>query len=429
MDFFSKYVDRTVRQHRNSIRRLAYLRDVRVKLKLQHVIKEDQLIKMIMESQDVLAGNIYKSINAATRIAEGLPELNWLVENRIPKTDLTIIGGKPKVGKTRLSIGLARCLLMGEEFLDVKPAGLSKIILITDDQSDADSGQMMQAAGIYEHPNLYWSKKFRYTENDINRVLKDIKTFDEPIVILDSFRSTTRTTGVRENDQEAGMILYDLKHAITEEGGTFILLHHANKDNNNVGVDALSGNTAISGAANTVLTIHHLQDPETNKLQKNIKERRIVREARSGEDFDLIATLNFDNSFKVVCNFEDYQEKQTVEEQEKKVIDKLKKVPDDMQRILSVMLHRFNKSETAADVIELMKIAKLCKKSVLKKSDFINKELNIYTKINRYINEFIEANLVIEIGNKQKHLFGATTRSFCLSEKGAAFVDGLNLNF
>ena len=429
MDFFSKYVDRTVRQHRNSIRRLAYLRDVRVKLKLQHVIKEDQLIKMIMESQDVLAGNIYKSINAATRIAEGLPELNWLVENRIPKTDLTIIGGKPKVGKTRLSIGLARCLLMGEEFLDVKPAGLSKIILITDDQSDADSGQMMQAAGIYEHPNLYWSKKFRYTENDINRVLKDIKTFDEPIVILDSFRSTTRTTGVRENDQEAGMILYDLKHAITEEGGTFILLHHANKDNNNVGVDALSGNTAISGTANTVLTIHHLQDPETNKLQKNIKERRIVREARSGEDFDLIATLNFDNSFKVVCNFEDYQEKQTVEEQEKKVIDKLKKVPDDMQRILSVMLHRFNKSETAADVIELMKIAKLCKKSVLKKSDFINKELNIYTKINRYINEFIEANLVIEIGNKQKHLFGATTRSFCLSEKGAAFVDGLNLNF
>ena len=429
MDFFSKYVDRTVRQHRNSIRRLAYLRDVRVKLKLQHVIKEDQLIKMIMESQDVLAGNIYKSINAATRIAEGLPELNWLVENRIPKTDLTIIGGKPKVGKTRLSIGLARCLLMGEEFLDVKPAGLSKIILITDDQSDADSGQMMQAAGIYEHPNLYWSKKFRYTENDINRVLKDIKTFDEPIVILDSFRSTTRTTGVRENDQEAGMILYDLKHAITEEGGTFILLHHANKDNNNVGVDALSGNTAISGAANTVLTIDHLQDPETNKLQKNIKERRIVREARSGEDFDLIATLNFDNSFKVVCNFEDYQEKQTVEEQEKKVIDKLKKVPDDMQRILSVMLHRFNKSETAADVIELMKIAKLCKKSVLKKSDFINKELNIYTKINRYINEFIEANLVIEIGNKQKHLFGATTRSFCLSEKGAAFVDGLNLNF
>ena len=45
----------------------------------------------------------------------------------------------------------------------------------------------------------------------------------------------------------------------------------------------LSGNTAISGAANTVLTIHHLQDPETNKLQKNIKERRIVGKQEAGK--------------------------------------------------------------------------------------------------------------------------------------------------
>ena len=142
-----------------------------MKLKLNHVIKENDLLKKIMESQDVLADNIYKTIDAETRIAEGLPELNWLVKNILPKNDLSIIGGKPKVGKTRLSIGLARFLLVGDEFLGIKPAGLSKIILITDDQSDADSGQMMQAAGIYNHPNLYWSKKFRYTEKDINRVL------------------------------------------------------------------------------------------------------------------------------------------------------------------------------------------------------------------------------------------------------------------
>ena len=164
MDFFDRYVDRTVKQHRDSIRRLAYLRDVLKKLKLNHVIKENDLVKKIMESQDILAGNIYKAINAATRISDSLPELEWLVENRIPKNDLSIIGGKPKFGKTRLSIGLAKCLLVGDEFLGIKPAGLSKIILITDDQSDADSGQIMQAAGIYEHPNLYWSKKFRYTE-------------------------------------------------------------------------------------------------------------------------------------------------------------------------------------------------------------------------------------------------------------------------
>ena len=78
----------------------------------------------------------------------------------------------------------------------------------------------------------------------------------------------------------SGMILYDLKHPIKYEDVTFILLHFANKDNN---VDVLYCNTVISDAKNKVLTTHHSQDPVTNKLQKNTKERRIVREARSEE--------------------------------------------------------------------------------------------------------------------------------------------------
>ena len=49
-------------------------------------------------------------------------------------------------------------LINGGRILSVKPAGLSKIILTTDDQSDADIGQMMKAAGIYEHPNLTGQK-------------------------------------------------------------------------------------------------------------------------------------------------------------------------------------------------------------------------------------------------------------------------------
>ena len=81
------------------------------------------------------------------------------------------------------------------------------------------------------------------------------------------------------------------------------------------------------------------------KLLKHKKERRVVRVARSGEDFDLVSTIENDNSFKVVCNFEDYQEQQTIVEQEKKIIDKLKRVPDDVQKILSAMLIRYNKKK------------------------------------------------------------------------------------
>ena len=55
--------------------------------------------------------------------------------------------------------------------------------------------------------------------------------------------------------------------------------------------------------------------------------------------------------------------------------------------------------------------------------------MNIFKKINRYINEFDGANLIVDIGNKQKHIFGVNTKSVVLTDKGSVFVDVLNLNF
>ena len=426
MDFFSKYVTRTVKLHRNSLRRFAYLRDVLKKLKLKESIKENQLSEMIMTAQDELAGNSYQSIDAATRIAEGVPEIEWLVEDRIPANDLTIVGGRPKVGKTRLVVGLAKSLLTGEPFLGVKPAGLSNVILITDDQSAADSGQMFKAAGIFNHPNLYWSKKFRYTEKDLDKLLLDIKYYEKPVVILDCFRSITRSTGVKENDSAAGVICYDMKHAITEAGGSFILLHHANKDSNAVGADALSGSTAIAGAANTVLTVNYLEDKDNpNKLLKSSKDRRLVREARSGNDFDLVASLNFDCSFDVVCTYEELQDKKLEEDQ----TNQLKRLPKDFEAILGVMYRRFTDKEPAVSPIDLMKEAKLCRKSVEKKKDLTKAENNTYVTVNRKISEFIAAGHVVEIQDQQIKLFAPRKRALSLTEKGAEFVSKLILDF
>ena len=59
MDFFSKYVTKTVKYIEVSLRRFVYLRDVLKKRKLKESIKENQLSEMIMTAQDELAGNSY----------------------------------------------------------------------------------------------------------------------------------------------------------------------------------------------------------------------------------------------------------------------------------------------------------------------------------------------------------------------------------
>jgi UDP-N-acetylglucosamine--N-acetylmuramyl-(pentapeptide) pyrophosphoryl-undecaprenol N-acetylglucosamine transferase len=70
---------------------------------------------------------------------------------------------------------------------------------------------------------------------------------------LDSLRSITRSCCFGENDPEMGSLIYDLKHQITDAGGTLLLIHHCNKANDTTGTEALSGHNAIAGAANRSL--------------------------------------------------------------------------------------------------------------------------------------------------------------------------------
>ena len=44
-----------------------------------------------------------------------------------------------------------------------------------------------------------------------------------------SLRSISRSCGFGENDPEMGALIYDLKHQITEAGGTVLLVHRASR--------------------------------------------------------------------------------------------------------------------------------------------------------------------------------------------------------
>jgi len=70
-------------------------------------------------------------------------------------TRSNIISRRPKVGKTRLAIALIKSVLLKQQFLDyTAPTEDRKVIFITDDQSDSDSFQMLDDAGIYHHPTF-----------------------------------------------------------------------------------------------------------------------------------------------------------------------------------------------------------------------------------------------------------------------------------
>ncbi|MCP9786789.1 AAA family ATPase [Cyanobium sp. N5-Cardenillas] len=284
-------------RERNSLRRRARLLKALKDLGLKEVMNRQDIAQRVLEAKDAEQGNCFKPLSAADRAAMPRPVVRWLLPGVVPLQDMTIIGGRPKVGKTRVAVAMAAAVMNGTGFLGFPaPAHPRPVILVTDDQSDGDSAEMLEAVGAYHHPFLTWSRNFRLNERDLDALLRTIGSLPGALIVLDSLRSIGRNLQHGENDPEIGATLYDLKQAVIDSGSTLLLVHHCNKAMDLVGVEALSGHNAIAGAANTVLTMHYLAK-SNGQPNKTAPERRLFREGRSGEGFDLVVSRDGAGSF------------------------------------------------------------------------------------------------------------------------------------
>ena len=258
MACFDRCVEVQAQRERNSLRRRARLLKAAKDLGLAAYINRQEIAQKVLEAKARCGGEGFKPLTAADRAAMPKPVVRWLVGGLIPAKDLTIIGGRPKVGKTRVAVAIVAAVLRGEPFLEFSaPTSSPPVLLVTDDQSAGDTATMLTALNLWDHPRLIWSEHFRLTEPDLDALLDAIKANPSAVVVLDSLRSIGRALTHGENESEIGATLYDLKQSVIEAGGTLLLIHHCNKAADLVGVEALSGHNAIGGAANTIITLHH----------------------------------------------------------------------------------------------------------------------------------------------------------------------------
>lgn len=305
---FNRCVQVEAMRQRNSLTRRMRLLKVVEALGLSKFINRQEIAQRVLEVKDAQQGHQFKPLNAEQRMAMERPRVRWLIPGLIPAEDMSIVGGRAKVGKTRFALAIADALLNGTEILGHMPEETRPVVLVTDDQADGDSADMLEALGIWEHHDLLWSRHFRLTESDMDGLLETVKDNPGALVILDSLRSIGRSLQAGENDPEIGAILYDLKAAVIEAGGSLLVVHHCNKADGLIGTEALSGHNAIAGSANTIITLHYIPD-QNGKPIKDAPQRRIVREARSGQGFDLVISGTAGTGrFHKVGTFAEWQE-------------------------------------------------------------------------------------------------------------------------
>lgn len=426
LDVFKRYVRLVVRLERNTLRRNIFLRDACKRLKLDGLIKPPEIASLVMEAQDVRAGNSYQALTDADRKAMTKPKVEWVIDGAIPKQDLTAAVGRPKVGKTRQAIAAVKSILTGCDFMGFNPVDTTDtvVILITDDQSAGDTADMLETAGLYEHPRLLWSQRFRLTEEQLDRCLADIKNNPGAFVVIDSLRSITRSSGAKENDAEMGMLLYDLKQSVVDAGGSLLLVHHGNKDRA-VGMEAMSGHNSIAGACNTILSIHYTED-EQGLPCKDSPLRRVVREARSGQGADLVVEIKSDGSFERVDTFEDFARSKLASDLQEKEQAALRKPPKPVVALMQALVALYQDDQPHLPTIEVMKHAGLVRWPVQLKAELNKGEQSAYTTCNEWINKLIKFEL-LEIRPDESGSPGAARRRlYKLSQKGRDYAHSIN---
>ena len=374
-----------VGRERNSLRRSARVREAHAALQLKTALRLQEIGQLILEAHDQRNGNRFRGLDQAERLAMPQPVVNWEIPGCIPRRDLSIVGGRAKVGKTRLVHALARCLLCAEDFLGFgAPEEPRPVILVTDDQGDGDTAQMLQQLGIWDHPLLLWSRRFRATEANLDALLACLAAHPGAVVILDSLRSITRSCCFGENDPEMGSLIYDLKHQITDAGGTLLLIHHCNKANDTTGTEALSGHNAIAGAANTILTLHYLA--KGNRLIKDSPQRRLVREARSGPPADLVVAIDGNTgAFARIGTYDDLQEQQEQESDLDRAGQRVRKASEKQKEALRYLQALHTNGLAGVGLLELLQAIDLAPAEARLMRDLEAEALSAYKTLGRFL--------------------------------------------
>lgn len=397
---------------RNTLRRMGKVRAAHAALELKTALRASELNQLILESLDEKTGNSFKALSATERVTMARPEIQWEIPGLLPRGDLTFIGGRPKVGKTRITKHLVRSLLMAEDFLGFgAPPEQRTVILITDDQGDGDTAEMLQQLEIWDHPRLIWSRRFRVTQRNIDKLLACIAEHPGAVVVIDSLRSVTRSCGFDENSPEMGCLIYDLKTSVVDAGGTLVMVHHCNKSNDSIGTEALSGHNAIAGSGNTVVTLHYLSDG--CKLLKKDPRRRFVREARSGAPADLVVQLDEQSGrySKVADDYDDFTQNMATATDSEQLVDRIATGTAELQAALRYLQALFKSGNApGAGLIDLAKIVGIADKSVRVTRDIKGTAQADYRKLGRHLDQFVGTILTkTEITDQNRYSMYALT--------------------
>jgi hypothetical protein len=185
------------------------------------------------------------------------------------QSGLYLVVAQAKSGKSLLGYDLANSLCRGLPFLKRKTIR-TNVLIVQNEEELSSTGHKIENNGLQElqrenpeeYETLIASHRLIVTKGldiavDRQKIIDIIDDYNVGCLIVDSFRASIGKGGLTEYDIGAASALYQMQSAVHERSMLCVVIHHANKSDNNSGKTAafngVGGHNALTGANDGVI--------------------------------------------------------------------------------------------------------------------------------------------------------------------------------
>jgi hypothetical protein len=223
----------------------------------------------------------------ATLMAEELSSPPWAIPGLLPE-GVSLLAGKPKMGKSWLALSLAISIAQGENALGSLPTNQGTVLYLGLEDNEQRICSRVGKLAQGTPPALFWSGSCApLTTGGLTDLEAWIAAATAPrLVVIDTFARVRAQNGMSNGSVYADdyAAITPLKYLAEQYHLSILLIHHLRKSGASDPMDEISGSTGLTGATDCNMVLQ--RERGQNKAALHITGRDVE---------DQVLKLSFDD--------------------------------------------------------------------------------------------------------------------------------------
>ena len=203
--------------------------------------------------------------------------VDWLWHNRIARGRLSLVAGRPGLGKSFLTCDVAACVSTGRPFPDGQPCEVGDVLILNaeDDPGDTVCPRLMaHSADLNRIHVLQGQHKPGSTESDLMVSCQDLPIIEDAIkqhpnlrlIVIDPIGSFLGSRIDAHRDNEVRNVLGPIGQLAEKYDVAVLIVAHPNKSTVGHADDSILGSRAFTGIVRNVWHLAEDHDDNTRRL-------------------------------------------------------------------------------------------------------------------------------------------------------------------